>query len=264
MSTVALTCEVASNDTSSFTVASFYWKNEECYTNSIFTHNSPECFPHDRTTEKSTGQTSQKVTRNNLNVEDAGTITCTVTIEANNYTSQPFTLCISGKKILYCVIPCIVHCKQYIIIGIAFIHNESTSDDALTDYSYINIRSGGSNCNVRIAGCMTGLAPNGNNSGVLGGLYFNGNRIPNREACSSAIIQPIPSTDKAGIININQCGLFSTAAEGVYTCVMMNNAMLNESVRFGVYFTGRSESLNSHTASHHLTTFHSPCMQLLQ
>ena len=108
-----------------------------------------------------------------------------------------------------------------------------------------------------IASCMTGLGPNKYNiNGVLGGLYFKGERIPNREECSSAIVQPIPSTGNAGIININQCGLFSTTAEGVYTCTMMNSAMLNESVRFGVYFTGRSESLNPYTASHYVTTFH--------
>ena len=132
-------------------------------------------------------------------------------------------------------------------LGVALIDDKN---NALTDYSYINIRFRDSDSNVRIAGCMTGLAPSGNNSGVLGGLYFNGNRIPNREACSSAIVQPIPSTGNAGIISINQCGLFSTTAEGVYTCTMMNSAMLNESVRFGMYFTGRGVSLNSHTTSH--------------
>ena len=84
-------------------------------------------------------------------------------------------------------------------------------------------------------------------------MYFNGHRIPNREECCSAIVQPILSTGNAGIININQCGVFSTTAEGVYTCTMMNSAKLNELVRFGMYFTGRGESLNSHTTSHRLT-----------
>ena len=145
-------------------------------------------------------------------------------------------------------------------LGVALIDDEI---NVLTDYSYMNTRPRDSDSNVRIASCMTGLGPSDKYNDVLGGLYFNGNRVPNREACSSAIVQPIPSTGNAGIININQCRLFSTIAEGVYTCTMINSAMLNESVRFGMYFTGRSESLNSHTTSRRLTTFHFST-QLLQ
>ena len=37
---------------------------------------------------------------------------------------------------------------------------------------------------------------------------------------------------------------FSTSVEGIYTCVMINSSMMNESISFGVYFSGRSESLN--------------------
>ena len=85
-------------------------------------------------------------------------------------------------------------------LGVALIDDEI---NALTDYSYINTRFRDSDSNIGIASCMTGLGPNGNDNGLLGGLYFNGNRIPNRGACSSAIVQPIPSTGNAGIININ-------------------------------------------------------------
>ena len=54
---------------------------------------NPECFPH--------GQTTQKVNGNNLNAEDAGTITCTVTISGRDYTSRPLTLRISGEQLPY-------------------------------------------------------------------------------------------------------------------------------------------------------------------
>ena len=46
-----------------------------------------------------------------LNAEDAGTITCTVTISGSYYTSEPFTLRISGEQLVYYVIALIVYCK---------------------------------------------------------------------------------------------------------------------------------------------------------
>ena len=89
---------------SSLTVTSYRWNTAGCYTNSKFTPSNPECFPH--------GQTTQSVTGNDLNAEDAGTITCIVTISGSDYTSEPFTLCISGEQLVYCVITCIVYCEQ--------------------------------------------------------------------------------------------------------------------------------------------------------
>ena len=57
-----------------------------------FTGGNPECFPH--------GQMTQNVTENDLLAHDAGTITCNATIGGNNYTSEPFTLRISGKQLV--------------------------------------------------------------------------------------------------------------------------------------------------------------------
>ena len=85
----------------------YQWNTAGCYTNKQFTNSMPQCFPH--------GQTTQNVTGNNLNVVDAGTITCTVTINGSNYTSGPFTLRISGEQLMYCVITCIMYCKQYML-----------------------------------------------------------------------------------------------------------------------------------------------------
>ena len=107
LSNVTLTCNVTSNDTSSFTVTSYQWNTTGCYNNNKFTPSNPQCFLH--------GQTTQSVTGNGLNAEDAGTITCTVTISGSDYTSEPFTLRISGEQLVYCVIACIVHCKQYML-----------------------------------------------------------------------------------------------------------------------------------------------------
>ena len=89
----------------------YRWNAARCYTNSKFTPSNPQCFPH--------GQTTQNVTGNNLNAEDAGTITCTVTISGSDYTSEPFTLCISGEQLVYCVIAYTVYCKQCMLLLLA-------------------------------------------------------------------------------------------------------------------------------------------------
>jgi len=78
---------VTSSDGSTFTVTNYQWNTTRCFTNDL--HTIPTCFP--------TGQTTQSVTDNNLLAEDAGTITCTVTINGVDYTSGPLTLRISGK-----------------------------------------------------------------------------------------------------------------------------------------------------------------------
>ena len=80
--------------------SSYLWDTTGCYTNDQFTPSNPECFPH--------GQTSQDVTKNNLNAEDAGTITCSAMISGGRRTSEPFTLRVSGEQLVYCVITCIV------------------------------------------------------------------------------------------------------------------------------------------------------------
>ena len=113
LSSVTLTCMV---EPTSLTVTSYQWNTAGCYTNSKYTPDStpgsstPQCFPR--------GQTTQSVTGNDLNAEDAGTITCTVTISGSDYTSEPFTLRISGEQLVYCVIACIVYCKQCMLLYI--------------------------------------------------------------------------------------------------------------------------------------------------
>ena len=133
--------------------------------------------------------------------------------------------------------------------------------NALTNYSYVN---GSSNSGVQLTRCATGLGPSGNDENTaIGGVYFNGNRIP-KFPCSGSPIVRLQSGylgNVVGVINIFQCREFSTAAEGIYTCIMMNSSMMSESIRFGVYFTGRSKSLIC--TFHHLRIFHLST-QLLQ
>ena len=133
--------------------------------------------------------------------------------------------------------------------------------NALTDYSYVNARDDDPNGDV-LARCLTGLgstSASSNANGDLSGLYFNGNLIPNSDASGSCagitdVIQSRPGPNSAGFINIRQCEPFTTAAEGVYTCTMINSSMMNQSVRFGIYFNRRSESFDLLYSYTYLTT----------
>ena len=112
LSTVTLTCRVTTNNGLPCTVTSYQWNTAGCYTNSKFTPSNPQCFPH--------GQTTQTVTGNDLKAEDAGTITCTATISDSEYTSEPFTLRISGEQLVYCVVTFIMSyntCYYYLLHG---------------------------------------------------------------------------------------------------------------------------------------------------
>ena len=145
-------------------------------------------------------------------------------------------------------------------VGVALTHNSLTDvTDFLTDYSYINA-SDSPGSGALLARCLTGLGPNRTSNianSDLGGWYFNnGNMIHNsgvhRECGSSATddnpavgpIQARPGATTAGVINLRQCVPFTIALEGIYTCTMRNSSMMNQSVRLGVYFTGRSESFD--------------------
>jgi len=69
----------------------YQWNTTGCYTNTVRNSGNPTCFP--------TGQTTQNVTDNNLRADDAGTITCGVTLDGVDFTSDPLTLRISGEYV---------------------------------------------------------------------------------------------------------------------------------------------------------------------
>ena len=70
-------------------MTSYRWNTAGCYTNPNFNRGNPSCFPH--------GRTTQSVTDDDVTAEDAGTITCTVTISGSHHTSEPIILRISGE-----------------------------------------------------------------------------------------------------------------------------------------------------------------------
>ena len=167
----------------------------------------------------------------------------------------------------YC---CIIHQLLWFMhrgiftVGVAVTRNSLTdATHFLTNYSYIHASDSSGNGFV-LARCLTGLGPTSiinEASGDLGGWYFNGNMIPNSgvsQGCGTpatidypavGAIQARPGVGTAGVINLRQCVPFTIALEGIYTCTMMNSSMMNESVRLGVYFTGRSKSFDLYISS---------------
>jgi len=82
LSSVTLACMVYPTPSDPLT---YLWNTEGCYFNN---RNEQRCFP--------AGKTTQSVSEDDLLAKDAGTITCTATILGVEYTSDEFTLRISG------------------------------------------------------------------------------------------------------------------------------------------------------------------------
>ena len=116
-----------------------------------------------------------------------------------------------------------------------------------------------------IAHCVTGMGPTGsNNNNALGGWYFDGTQIPNG-ACNSLVVQPrgAPISNSIGVLDLQQCQAFTTDAEGVYSCMITNSLGMMLTMRLGVYFGERSESLDMYPITSLLTILHLST-QLLQ
>ena len=143
--------------------------------------------------------------------------------------------------------------------------NVIVSANAIDDYSYIYARDGTLTSGAQIARCVTGLGPDdSDDNSALGGVYFNGSRLP-FEICSgsSRLIHPrAAGLNNLGVINIVQCNTsFTTALEGIYTCTMLNSSMMEQSIKFGVYFNARSELFDLYMP---LLNYLCPSTQLLQ
>ena len=95
LSSVTLACMVYPTPSDPVT---YHWNTEGCYVNN---RNERRCFP--------TGKTTQSVSEDDLIAKDAGTITCTATILGVEYTSDEFTLRISGMV-------CVWYYVQYRLI----------------------------------------------------------------------------------------------------------------------------------------------------
>ena len=88
LTSVSLLCMATMPDGSPVTVASYSWTATHCYDRTGGVRNP--CF-------YSHGHAKNNIADNHLLAQDAGTVTCTVTIDGVNFTSDPLTLRISGE-----------------------------------------------------------------------------------------------------------------------------------------------------------------------
>ena len=120
------------------------------------------------------------------------------------------------------------------------VNNQIINANFRHDYTYIYATGGTS----LIARCATGLGPNStDDNNALGGLYFNGNQIPNGNCPSSTAIRArgAPINDVVGVMDLYQCSTLTPPEEGVYTCRMISSSMMYQSMRLGIYTPGRSK-----------------------
>ena len=90
MTSVRLFCNATPADGSPVTGVSYSWHDIGCYNNNHGVQNP--CFYRLYTT-------GNNITDNNLRAEDAGSVTCTVSVSSESYTSDSLTLRISGEQL---------------------------------------------------------------------------------------------------------------------------------------------------------------------
>ena len=124
--------------------------------------------------------------------------------------------------------------------------NGVVASNVLDDYTYI-ILDGSERDNFILFRCSTGLGPAGaNNNNVIGNLYYNNIPLPHGvcngfiQAEGAGNVYRFPGTYNARVCDN---GKLTTSTEGVYTCTLTNSSMMDQSVRIGLYLSGRSESL---------------------
>ena len=155
-------------------------------------------------------------------------------------------------------------------IGVAMtgafsISTDLVSNHQITDYSFVTPPFTLDSFGV-ILRCATGLGPSddGRNT-ILGGWYFNGVEVPTGHDCGDTVFEVRGANGRLypGVINLYLCGTFTSTEEGVHSCIMMNSSMIDQTMRVGLYFSGRSESLDTYPITSLLTIFHLS-IQLLQ
>ena len=150
--------------------------------------------------------------------------------------------------------------------GASNISTDLVSSNQIGDYSFITQPFTLDPFNV-ILRCATGLGPSGGNfNPSLGGWYFNGAQLPVQDDCLGPDVIEVTGASTRlypGVINIYLCFTFTTTEEGVYSCIITDSSMMSQTMRVGMYFSGRSESLDMYPITSLLTIFHLST-QLLQ
>ena len=153
------------------------------------------------------------------------------------------------------------------VTGESDISTDLVNSNHITDYSFVTQPFTFDPFNATLR-CVSGLGPSGRDRNIaLGRWYFNRIQlyIPFDEGCRGPVFEQRGANGRRypGIVSLYLCGTFTTTEEGVYSCIMMNSSMMEQTMRVGVYFSGRSEPLDMYSITSLLTIFHLST-QLLQ
>ena len=148
----------------------------------------------------------------------------------------------------------LVHILGIAITGASNISTDLVSSNQITDYSFVTQPITLDRFNAALR-CASGLGPSGaERNTALGEWFFNGARLRffTLRNYNGSGLRARGAHDKLypGVINLDLCGKFTTTEEGVFECRMMNSSMMEQTMRVGVYFGGRSESLDMYPSSH--------------
>ena len=123
------------------------------------------------------------------------------------------------------------------------------ASNILDDYSFIYL-NGTEAMTAVLFRCSSGLGPNSSyTNDVVGNIYYK--NVPLTEGRCSGLVRAegAPNVDRfPGVYHARYCSPLTISTEGIYTCTLRNSSIMNESIRVGVYFSGRSESFISDTS----------------
>ena len=124
---------------------------------------------------------------------------------------------------------------------------DAVSANQLDDYSYIIAPLKTDKRGV-VLRCATGLGPASDEKSTdLGDWYFHGKKVEVAHGCASESVFEVRQAhlkNFPGILNLYPCGNLTHGNEGVYSCIIKNSSMMNQTTRVGLYLSGRSESLD--------------------
>ena len=123
--------------------------------------------------------------------------------------------------------------------------NLPSASNVLDNYTYILVDGSESESDNAITfHCVTGLGPSFDTNDVIGDIYYN-NVLLTDQVCNGFVIAQgaINTFRFPGVYEARVCGILTTSTEGVYTCILTNSSMMDQSVSIGLYLSGRSELL---------------------
>ena len=121
------------------------------------------------------------------------------------------------------------------------------ASNVLEDYSFIRLNATEKRGRFLFR-CASGLGPSGNNTNnVIGNIFFNNKSLnASFKNCNEFVgVTGAKHTDnRPGVYNVRVCesyNFFTTTAEGIYTCRLLNSSMMYQNMTVGLYFKGRSK-----------------------